>query len=57
MTILVALGDAYRKMIDGANETLSYQSALALDPKDARADFMIDRIYETQGYGQESIYI
>ncbi|MBS1736828.1 MAG: hypothetical protein JSS98_09550 [Bacteroidetes bacterium] len=55
--IMVALGDAYRKMIDGANATLSYQSALMLDPKDARADFMIGRIYETQGYGQESIYM
>ncbi len=55
--ILVALGDAYRKMIDGANATLSYQNALALDSKNARANFMIGRIFETQGFGQESIYM
>ena len=55
--IQIALGDAYRKMIDGANATVSYQNALAIDPKDARASFMIGRIYETQGYGQEAIYM
>ncbi|MDE3214100.1 MAG: tetratricopeptide repeat protein [Bacteroidota bacterium] len=55
--IYVLLGDAYRKLIDGANATLSYQKALSLDPNDARADFMIGRIYETQGYGQEPIYM
>ena len=51
------LGDAYRKLIDGANATLSYQRALSIDSKDAHADFMIGRIYETQGYGQEPIYM
>ncbi len=55
--IQVALGDAYRKIIDGANATLSYQSAFAIDPKNARAEFMIGRIFETQGFGQESIYM
>ena len=55
--IQIELGDAYRKMIDGANATLAYQSALSLDPKNARASFMIGRIYETQGYGQEAIYM
>ncbi|KAA9039140.1 hypothetical protein FW778_09900 [Ginsengibacter hankyongi] len=55
--IQILLGDAYRKMIDGANATTSYSNALALDPKNARADFMIGRIYETQGYGQEPIYM
>jgi Flp pilus assembly protein TadD len=53
----VLLGDAYRKMIDGANATTAYQKALDLDPKDARADFMIGRIFETQGFGQEPIYM
>ncbi|MEO7120486.1 MAG: tetratricopeptide repeat protein [Ginsengibacter sp.] len=53
----VLLGDAYRKMIDGANATTSYQRALDIDSKDARADFMIGRIFETQGYGQEPIYM
>lgn len=55
--IQILLGDAYRKMIDGANATTSYSNALALDPKNARADFMIGRIFETQGYGQEPIYM
>jgi len=55
--IYILLGDAYRNQIDGANATLSYQKALDIDPKDARADFMIGRIYETQGYGQEAIYM
>lgn len=55
--IQILLGDAYRKMIDGANATQAYQRALDLDPKNARASFMIGRIYETQGYGQEPIYM
>ena len=55
--IQIELGDAYRKMIDGANATIAYQNALSLDPKNARASFMIGRIYETQGFGQEAIYM
>ncbi|MEO6636839.1 MAG: tetratricopeptide repeat protein [Ginsengibacter sp.] len=55
--IQLALGDAYRKLIDGANATIAYQNALRLDPKNAKAAFMIGRIYETQGYGQEAIYM
>ena len=50
------LGDAYRKITDGANAQLAYQSALAIDPKYARASFMIGRIYQTQGTAQEGIY-
>ncbi|MEO9211241.1 MAG: tetratricopeptide repeat protein [Ginsengibacter sp.] len=55
--IQLILGDAYRKLIDGANATTSYQNAINLDSKNARAYFMIGRIYETQGYGQEPIYM
>ncbi len=55
--IQMALGDAYRKLIDGANATIAYQNAASMDPKNARAPFMIGRIYETQGYGQEAIYM
>lgn len=55
--IQIALGDAYRKLIDGANATTAYQNALLLDPHAARASFMIGRIYETQGFGQEPIYM
>src|SRR5487761_2382244 len=47
--IQLELGDAYRRQIDGANATIAYQNALSLDPKNARASFMIGRIFETQG--------
>lgn len=50
-------GDAYRKMIDGAKATVAYQEAFGMDPKLAKAPFMIGRIYETQGFGQEPIYM
>lgn len=55
--ILVNLGDAYRKMTDGANAQISYQNALNLDPNYARASFMIGRIYQTQGFSQEPLYM
>ncbi len=55
--IWTTLGDAYRKMTDGANAQLSYQSALAADPNYARASFMIGRIYQTQGTTQEPYYM
>lgn len=55
--IYIVLGDAYRKLIDGANATVSYQTAISMDPKNARPYFMIGRIYETQGFGQEAIYM
>jgi Flp pilus assembly protein TadD len=55
--LYILMGDAYRKLIDGANATIAYQKALDLNPKEARADMMIGRIYETQGYGQEAIYM
>lgn len=51
------IGYGYWKLHDGANATINYQKALALDPFDARASFMIGRIFETQGYGQEPIYM
>ena len=55
--IWTTLGDAYRKMTDGANAQLSYQSALAIDPNYARASFMIGRLYQTQGVSQEPYYM
>ncbi len=51
------LGDAYRKMTDGGNAQLSYQSALTVDPNYARASFMIGRIFQTQGTSQETYYM
>lgn len=55
--IQIALGDAYRKLIEGGNAITAYQEALMLDPHAARASFMMGRIYETQGYSQENIYM
>lgn len=49
------LGDAYRKFADGGNALLSYQAALTLDPKYARAPYRIGRIYQTQGASQVDI--
>ena len=37
--IQILLGDAYRKMIDGANATFAYQKALDLDPKECKSRF------------------
>ena len=51
------IGYGYWKLHDGGNATANYQTALSLDPNDARASFMIGRIFETQGYGQEPVYI
>jgi tetratricopeptide (TPR) repeat protein len=55
--VLVNLGDAYRKNGDGGNAVLSYEAALAINPKYARANYRIGRLYETQGRGQESIFM
>jgi len=51
------LGDAYRKMTDGANAQISYQSALGVDPNYTKASFMIGRLYQTQGTSQEPYYM
>jgi len=55
--IWTTLGDAYRKLIDGANAQIAYKSALAVDPNYARASFMIGRLYQTQGFTQELYYM
>ncbi|HUZ59827.1 MAG TPA: tetratricopeptide repeat protein [Hanamia sp.] len=51
------IGHGYWRLNDGSNAIINYQKALALDSKDARAEWMIGRIYETQGYGQQTIYM
>lgn len=51
------LGDAYRKFADGGNAIQSYQAALSLNPKYARAPYRIGKVYQTQGPAQESIYM
>jgi tetratricopeptide (TPR) repeat protein len=55
--IWLNLGDAYRKIPDGANAQIAYQNALGINPKLARASFMIGRLYETQGVSQEQYYM
>lgn len=51
------IGLGYWKLHDGGNATSNFQTALSLDPADAMASFYIGRIFETQGYGQEPIYM
>ncbi|MEO7523845.1 MAG: tetratricopeptide repeat protein [Ferruginibacter sp.] len=55
--VWVNLGDAYRKLQDGGNAILSYQAALAADPKYARANYRMGKVYESQGAGQVSIFM
>jgi len=55
--VLVNLGDAYKKLGDGGNAQLSYEAALAINPKYARASYRIGKIYQTQGSTQEEIYM
>lgn len=55
--VLVNLGDAYRRLGDGGNAQVSYEAALAIRPDYARAKFRIGRIYQSQGTGQEDIYM
>lgn len=52
------LGDAYRKFADGGgNAVTAYQSALAINPNYARANFRMGKVYQTQGPAQEEIYM
>lgn len=44
----IIMGDAYRKLVDGGNAVISYNKALALDPKFAEAKNKIGKIYLTQ---------
>ncbi|MEP7110284.1 MAG: tetratricopeptide repeat protein, partial [Ferruginibacter sp.] len=55
--VYVYMGDAYRMLMDGGNAQISYQSALNIDPNYARALYRIGKIYQTQGIGQEEIYM
>ncbi len=46
--IYTALGDAYRKIVDGSNAIRSYDKALEINPSYAEAMFKKGRIYKTQ---------
>jgi len=56
-SVFIYMGDAYKKMLDGGNAQISYQSALSIDPKYSRALYRIGKIYQTQGSSQEDIYL
>ena len=51
------LGDAYKKLLQGGPAQTAYESALAINPAYARASYRIGKIYQTQGFGQEEIYL
>ncbi len=51
------LGDAYKIITDGGNAQKSYEAALELNPTYTRASYRIGKIYQTQGIGQEEIYM
>ncbi len=51
------LGDAYRKLADGANALTSYEAALKLNPTYARGLYRIGRIYQSQGRGQSDLFL
>jgi tetratricopeptide (TPR) repeat protein len=55
--IYVNLGDAYRKVPDGAKAQQAYENALMIQPNNAEASFMIGRLYQTQGVSQEPVYM
>lgn len=55
--VYIYMGDAYKILLDGGNAQLSYQAALNIDPKYARSLYRIGKIYQTQGYGQQEIYM
>lgn len=53
--VYAALGDAYRKLIDGANAIINYNKAVELDPSFAEPMYKMGLIYKTQN--NEEIYI
>ncbi len=55
--VYVYMGDGYRMLMDGGKAQISYQAALTIDPTYVRALYRIGKIYQTQGVGQEEIYM
>lgn len=55
--IMTDLGDAFRKVGDGGTAQRTYEAALAIDPKYARAKYRIGRIYQSQGVSQQAIFM
>jgi len=46
--IYIAMGDAYRKLVDGSNAVISYDKALDVDKQYAEAIYSKGKIYKTQ---------
>lgn len=55
--VLVNLGDAWRRNDNGGEALNAYRRALEIAPNYARADYRIGKMYQSQGRGQESIFI
>ncbi len=55
--VLTNLGDAYRKNNDGSNAERSYMAATALNPNYVRALYRSGRLYQSQGYTQETLFL
>jgi len=55
--IMTDLGDAYRKAGDGGTAQRTYEAALTIDPRYARAKYRIGRIYQSQGPSQQAIFM
>lgn len=55
--VLVNLGDAWRKNDNGGEALNAYRKALEIAPNYARADYRIGKMYQSQGRGQESIFM
>jgi Flp pilus assembly protein TadD len=51
------LGDAYKKLGDGGSAQKAYQSALAVQKNYARASYSIGKIYQSQGFSQQDIFM
>src|SRR6202012_1849731 len=55
--VFANLGDAYRKNGDGGGAQGAYQTALSLQHNYARASYRIGKIYQTQGYSQQDVFM
>jgi tetratricopeptide (TPR) repeat protein len=55
--VLTNLGDAYRKNNDGSNAERNYMAAAILDPSYVRSTYRSGRLYQSQGYSQENLFL
>jgi len=51
------LGDAYKKLGDGGSAQKSYQTALSVQKNYARGSFKIGKLYQTQGFTQQDVFM